>query len=336
MPRLHIIGPGDRSRVMKYLSQNPGVRNSPHINDKARWLTGEYTAAEVRRCTKKKKLSLASTNVYAGAPEPIYVLAKGKDMERNVLLPPEGASATTCSLDDYLILHGKRVSSGWCHTGTLSSHAHGEGTMVDDLAIWNSSSSNNRGTPIPELLNLIQPTSNLVVVVGDLTDWIFEQYNKPKLEGQATKTPHEFNELMKRATALWWDKGCTVSNFSTCLPADLVEPGKWLARTMHGDRLMSWLDVYTCSRLQIFDTSDADVFQQVSSLYTFAGVPDNQAAHSASLIRDDLPPTVQEQMLDETRILLEKFVLKSNQAICDNMKKFECLGVPFFEAMCKH
>ncbi|EJK48167.1 hypothetical protein THAOC_33066 [Thalassiosira oceanica] len=272
LPRLHIIGPGDRGRVMQYLSQNPGVHNSPHINDKAGWLTGEYTTAEVRQCTEKKKLSLASTSVYAGAPEPIFVLNTGEDMERNVLVPPEG---------------------------TICDH----GTMVDDLAIWNSSSSNNRGTSIPELLNLIQPTSSLVVVVGDLTDWVYKKYNEPKFEGTfASKTPQDFNELMKRATALWWDKGCTTSNFSTCLPADLVEPGKWLARTMHGERLMSWLDLYTCSRLQIFDTSDADVFRQVSSLYTFAGVSDNQAAHSASLIRDDLPPTVQEQMLDETRI----------------------------------
>ena len=324
---------------MQYLSQNQGVRNSFHVNDKARWLTGEYIDAEVRQCTQRKKLSLASTSVYAGAPEPIYVLNTGKNMERSVLVPPEGASATTCSLDDYLILHGKHVSSGWCHAGTLSRHAQGERTMVDDLGIWNSSSSTNRGTPIPELLNLIQPTSSLVVVVGDLTDWVYEKYNESKFEGNLSpsKTPQDFNELMKRASALWWDKGCTASNFSTCLPADLVEPGKWLARTMYGEHLMSWLDVYTCSRLHIFDTSDADVFSQVSSLYTFAGVPDNHAAHSVSLIGDDLPPiTVQEHMLDETRILLEKFVRESSQAICDNMKRFECLGVPFFEAMCKH
>jgi len=346
MPRFHVISSGrsGSKTVMRYLAGHPGLNHSPHVNDNVRWLTDDTVESNDTMCNKKRKASEEAMETYRGHPEPIYILNKGEESRESYrgAMPSQGQAVSTCTFDDYALLHGKVGANkgGWCLDGQLSVEDLQQQPMFDELVIWEKGPSNVRGTPLPELLHRLQPSARLIIALRDSANMTYLSYRRSSAFGDVTKSPQHFHQFMLRITQAWTKSHCNFANFDTCLPPDLTVAGSWIARSMYGEHLPLWLDSFGgCSSVHLFDTT-ADRLEEVQRLYNFVGTPNVGKAYNGTTYNgeDEKFPgqdvAIYLPIKDETRVLLELFYLQSNRKVCDAMETHGCLKIPLLERVC--
>ena len=339
MPKYHVIGVHNAGTkaIMRFLGGHPGLDHTPYVDDPARWLTDSARGIDGEKCKKLRRESLLLTTGHNNTKSSRDGNGSLQMEERPVFLAkkmsPRGTQRiSTCSFKDYTLLHGQhRVTPRYDRkeqlpTGTESSSSQpftssnppslatdndgrslnaldNNRPMFDELSIWDKTFHEIRGTGLPELLQRLQPSANLLITVKSSVEVFYSIYNHVYDIGGRddaggvgndhtnVKGPRHFDDLARELTNEWVSKNCTAANHMTCLPKNLVEPGSWLSRTMYSQYLPRWLDQFGCSKMHLFDVSE-DTFQAVNSLYDFMGVPELDVAsqvtnegHSYSLVR---------------------------------------------------
>ena len=344
IPKYHVIGvhkAGSKS-LMRYLAGNSALSHSPHVEDPARWLTDSALATEERECNMLREQEKAKLP-YHGYPGPVYI-NKGETAH----------ALKTCSFNDYTLLHGKFTSNkGFCLDGKLPPAKEDlEKPLFDEMVVWERGPSRIRGLALPVLFHRLQPSARMLITVRDAVEVFYSAYNHFGDFGVTKKSPGHFHSFATDLTMHWTEAGCTIANFRTCLPPNLVEGGSWFSRAMYSEHLPLWLDSFGCSQVHIFDVS-VDPFEEVQRLYNFVGAPNQEAAfnvtRAAYRIQEEkdkaaigsaarlnaLNKNTYEKILDETQAQLEHFYFPYHRKLCDMMHHHGCLRVPLFLRQCQ-
>jgi hypothetical protein len=394
VPKYHVIGvhKAGTKALLKYLSYNPGLARTPYMEDPTRWLTDAPSSTHVVQCQKKRQQMIEERYSHHGynnknddlyLPEPVVLGKKATTNNRKT------QHIATCSFQDYSLLYGQYSSpvngSETCSSVLASTLPSWSGSSLsttdntttdllldrpkyDEMVIWEKTFHTIRGTPLPELFRLMQPSANLLVTVRSPVSVTYSAYHHfGVFEEGIVKGPEHFHDLMQTLTTAWTLKDCTASNFLTCLPRDLVKAGSWLSRGMYSKYLPPWLEQFGCSQLHVFDVSD-DPFREVKRLYDFLGVPNDDIARTATADTIQiLHPTVPAQetveaeassvaanssttteerynnflnkgtyppMWNRTRDHLEAFFDPFYKELCNLQLQYPCLDVPLFRRHC--
>lgn len=150
--------------------------------------------------------------------------------------------------------------------------------LFDELNIWAHTFNRIRGLQLPDVLQRLQPSANLLITVREPVDVVYSAYNHFAPSALQVKTsPEHFDLFIRSLVSAWTAHNCDATNCRTCLSAELEAPGFWLARAMYSKYLAAWLEHFGCSRVHLFDVS-VDPMQEVRRLYDFIGLPNDDAA----------------------------------------------------------
>jgi hypothetical protein len=345
---------------MRYLAGHPGLAGHSFIEDPARWLTEADLMSEAKTCNK-----IRAKSKKMGIPAVIGMESKGE--------------ISTCSFEDYALLYGS----------VLETHTNGEGVcgapdsqisafpssrdppkvLFDELNIWGHTFNRIRGLQLPDVLQRLQPSANLLITVREPVDVVYSAYNHFAPSVLEVKTsPEHFDSFIRSLVSAWTAHNCDAMNYRTCLPAELEAAGFWVARAMYSKYLAAWLEHFGCSRVHLFDVS-VDPMQEVRRLYDFIGLPNDDAADrvtrsnymlleqstAASENNTDgsglnaqqrnnstthagwansMNKNTYAPMLEPTRKFLREFFVPYNREVCDLMDQYPCVEVPLFRQHC--
>ena len=310
IPKYHVIGvhKAGSKALMTYMKYHSGgLQATRFIEDPTYWLTNTMGKTLTRQCQEENlKLNgidnrnataaAAATTTTSSTPthqlQPVWIPKKNKPKD-------EARGIMTCSFHDYTLLYGQH-SNGTCPSSASSSEEESTNgpvglnkPMFDELVIWEKSYHTIDGNLLPAHLKSIQPTGNILITVRSSVDVAYSAYNhfgifkdskNMRAGGYSSTTkkgPQHFDILFRTLINVWRNNGCTIENFRTCLPSDLVLPGSWLSRSIYSQYVKIWLEQYTCSQTFIFDVSE-DPYTEVNKLYDFVGVPDREVAKQAT------------------------------------------------------
>jgi hypothetical protein len=342
IPRFHVIGvhkAGSKS-LMRYLAGHPQLASAPHVEDPIFWLTDAVSTKVSSECRNKRLADMERPD-YNEQPNPIYIL------KRNT-----SHAISTCSFKDYSLLHGKySANKGSCTDDELPIKDL-QKPMFDEMVIWGHGLDQVRGTPLPELLRLLQPSANMLISVRNAVDVVYSAYNHFGVFGEGVrKGPGHFHDFVVHLIEVWDAEQCTPANYRRCLAAhpELVAGGSWLSRVMYSTHISAWIEHFGCSQMHLFDTS-ADPKTEVGRLYAFMGVPNEEAAINATKavyeLKESVDPNESKErsnvlnkasyvgMLNETRAILDDFYHPYHKEMCGLMEKHPCLRVPLFRQFC--
>ena len=229
-------------------------------------------------------------------------------------------------------------------------------TLYDELEeVWEKTfhKVGNNGTTLPQQLHSKQPNGHLVIPVQSSVDVAYTAYNNHHFSGGGG-SPQHFDTLVRSAIEVWQMNNCTVENFHTCLPTELVLSGSFLSRSIYSQYLPIWLEQYTCEQTFIFDIQFEDPFTEVNNLYKFMNVSNNNNTetvayeatksiyndlkknngHSMNTMNKNSKNSYYEPMMGSTRKMLDEFYEPYYKEICDLMSQYPCLKVPLFIQHC--